>query len=105
VGLHILCIEALGCGTARLRSPSKAKSPDPAWWAGECRPAALSGLAPHHGVFLLQKDSVRWSQPIQQKKRIHLEAVTTPTYLTEMVKQRIKWSESSKEAVESDRIL
>jgi hypothetical protein len=27
----------LGCGTALLRSRSKAKSPDPAWWPGECR--------------------------------------------------------------------
>jgi len=61
--------EALGCGTP-LKNRSDAKSPDPAWWPGECRP--LSNLAPHpaSGVFFLfPKDTFMYGESnLSQKK-------------------------------------
>ena len=64
--MHKLCGAALGCGHPAEES-LRCKIPRSCVMAWRM-PTSFQCLAPHHGVFLFQKDSVRRSPPIQKKK-------------------------------------
>jgi hypothetical protein len=65
-------------GLSVLRSRSDAKSPDPAWWPGECR--HLTNVWPRHGVFLFQKDTLAVTNLSKKLQLCSKSLAATPSH-------------------------